>query len=171
MSIEDLPAKLPLISKWIDDTLSQHAANARLVSTYGFPRLPKFYSAGLLATAKVVPVDRVPVPPLAEMGMPEFVAFVEGDYSGITYKDTYFLRVTEAANESLHFHELVHVVQWAHLGVEGFLQAYAAGLLAFGYRNSPLEEMAYRLQQYFDLGNQPDDIEAFVRSKLNELYP
>jgi hypothetical protein len=170
VSLDDFPAKVPLISKWIDDTLAQHATSARRVSDYGFPRLQNFYSAGLLATAKVVPVDRVPIPPLVDMGLPEFADFVSPESSGITYKNTYFLRTTEAEKESIHFHELVHVVQWAHLGVERFLLAYAAGLLAYGYRNSPLEQMAYGLQAYFDQNGQPGDVETAVRSKLNELY-
>jgi len=52
------------------------------------------------------------------------------------------------------------------LGVESFLLAYAAGLAANGYRNSPLEAMAYELQDYFDRKEQPIDVAAVVRSKL-----
>jgi len=98
--------------------------------------------------------------------LPEFAAFEEGDYAGITFKDTYFMHASQGTDESIHFHELVHVVQWAHLGVERFLLAYAAGLAANGYRNSPLEAMAYDLQDYFDGNRQPCDVAAVIRSKL-----
>ncbi len=171
MNMELLLPKLPLISAWIDKTLASHAKTAVSVADFGFDRLPSYYSSDLLARAKVVEVARVPVPPLAALGLPEFVAFEQGDYAGITFKDTYFVKSVEAANESLHFHELVHVVQWAHLGVETFLLQYAAGLAARGYRHSPLEVMAYDLQAYFDSHGQPVDVEAVIRNKLNELYP
>ena len=45
--------------------------------------------------------------------------------------------------EAIHFHELIHVIQWRLLGPEDFLKSYANGLDEFGYENSPLEKMAY----------------------------
>jgi hypothetical protein len=171
VNLENLLPKLPLITGWIDATLTAHAGAARPVADFGFKRLPNFYSPELLARTKVVAVARVPVPPLTAIGLPEFAAFEQGDYAGITFKDTYFMQASQVANESIHFHELVHVVQWAHLGVERFLLAYAAGLAANGYRNSPLETMAYDLQDYFDRNGQPGDGSAIIRRKLNELYP
>jgi hypothetical protein len=171
MNLEKLSSKLPLITGWIDQTLAEHAALAQTVADFDFVRLPHFFSANLLARTKVVAVARVPVPPLTAMGLPEFSAFEKGDYAGIAFKDTYFLQIAQATNESTHFHELVHVLQWADLGVERFLLAYAAGLEANGYRNSPLEAMAWELQDYFDRSGQPGDVEGLVRNKLNELYP
>jgi hypothetical protein len=171
MEIEHLKSYLPQLNCWIDATLSAHAAAARPVQSFGFKRLPGFYTAQFLASAKVVIVEHVPTPPLTAVGLPEFADFEQGDYSGITYRDTYFVKASEASRESLHFHELVHVVQWAHLGVEKFLLAYATGLAANGYRNSPLEVMAYDLQAYFDQNGQPGDVVAPIRNKLDELYP
>jgi len=171
MNLESLLPKLPLITTWIDRTLAAHAIDAHAVASLGFRRLPTFYSANLLSRAKVVAVERVPVPPLTSFGLPEFGDFERGDYAGITFKDTYFVRADQVGNESLHFHELVHVVQWAHLGPEKFLLAYAAGLAANGYRNSPLEAMAYNLQAYFDQNGKAGDVESAVTNKLNELFP
>lgn len=171
MNLAALLPKLPLVTGWIEATLAAHAGAARPVAAFGFARLPKFYPPELLARTKVVLAERVPFPPLTALGLPEFAAFERGDYAGITFKDTYFLRAGLAASESLHFHELVHVVQWAHLGVERFLLAYAAGLAAHGYRNSPLEAMAYDLQDDFDRNPQPRDIGAVVHRQLNGLYP
>lgn len=169
MNSDKLLAKLPLITGWIDKTLAEHATNSRPVADFGFVRLPLFYSANLLTRTKVVVVARVPVPPLMAMGLPEFSAFENGDYGGITYKDTYFLRDSLAANESIHFHELVHIIQWAHLGVERFLLTYAAGLAANGYRNSPLEVMAYDAQAAFDQNAPPFDAGKLVAEKLKKL--
>jgi hypothetical protein len=72
-------------------------------------------------------------------------------FDGITFRDTYFLR-QGCASEAVHFHELVHVVQWSRLGVDNFPLAYGVGLLQYGYEQSPLEQMAYRLQLEFERG-------------------
>jgi hypothetical protein len=56
------------------------------------------------------------------MGLERFSDFERMDAEGITYLDTYFVLAERAADESLHFHELVHVVQWRILGPEKFLR-------------------------------------------------
>jgi len=170
MNLAKLMPKLPLVLGWIDSALAAHAAQARPLAAYRFPRLPAFYSPRLLAAAKVVEVSRVPVPPLSALGLPEFAPFESGDYTGITYKDTYFVRAAEATRESLHFHELVHVVQWHHLGVDRFLIAYAIGLLQHGYDNSPLEVVARQFQAHFDGGGRPGDVESAVRRHLDAAF-
>lgn len=55
-----------------------------------------------------------------------FESFEKADVAGTTYKDTYFIKRQNCFDESLHFHELVHVVQWDYLGVEKFLQVNCA---------------------------------------------
>jgi hypothetical protein len=91
------------------------------------------YSGKLLRNARVVIVDRVEFPPVDLFGLPEFAPIQQQIFSGITFKNTYFLRNAEATSESLHFHEMVHVVQWSRLGVERFLLAYGIGLAQFDY--------------------------------------
>jgi hypothetical protein len=167
MNVQSIVSKLPLVEDWIDATLAAHEKLARPVASYSFERLPQFYSPSLLSSTKVVEVERVPMPPLASFGLPEFAAFENGEYWGVTFKDTYFLQASHATNESTHFHELVHVVQWRHLGVERFLTIYAIGLLKFGYAASPLEHMAYTLQSYFDQQGQPADVEPLIRQVLD----
>jgi len=90
------------------------------------------------------------------------------DADGITYLDTYFVRREAARQESLHFHELVHAAQWRILGLERFLALYAEGLEKFGYRDSPLEVMAYDLQEQFELGPQSLDVETVVTLQLRK---
>ena len=89
--------------------------------------------------------------------------------SGITYLDTYFLERSAAADESLHFHELVHVVQWQVLGPKDFLLLYAAGLAERGYLECPLEAMAYEHQRRFGASNPPYLVEAQVRAQTLAL--
>lgn len=172
MNPKELLEKLPSVRAWIDRTLAENSNRARPVASYGFPRLGGFYSSDLLTTAMVVEVGRVPVPPLSELGLTGFDEFESGNYAGITFFDTYFVQAGEALRESLHFHELVHVVQWQHLGVERFVMAYALGYLqGGGYRANPLEVMAYDLQDHFEKGGQAFDVEALVRRQLDGLIP
>ncbi len=78
-----------------------------------------------------------------------------------------FLSAKDAGKESLHFHEMVHVLQGQHLGPDRFIAAYAAGyLLAGGYRQNPLEVMAYDLQGQFDAGFELFDVAAEVGRRL-----
>jgi hypothetical protein len=172
MNPQALLEKLPLVRSWIDRTLAEHSQKARPVASYRFPRLDAFYSNQVLSAAKVIEVERVPVPPLSSFGLAGFGEFEGGNYAGITFLDSYFVQSREASRESLHFHELVHVVQWQHLGAERFLMAYAIGYLqGGGYSANPLEVMAYNLQDYFEKGGQPSDVEAAVHRQLDEFIP
>lgn len=158
-------SKYPLIFGWITRTLAAHAAQVRGVSQLGFRRLPGYFSAGTLNSAKVITVNRLPVPPLSALGLPQFAEMERMTSGGITYLDTFFVTPGEVADESLHFHELIHVVQWRLLGPERFLAAYADGLEKFGYRDSPLEVMAYDAQERFDRA-EVFDAERWVTRQL-----
>ncbi len=169
---ELLLQKLPEINRWIQDTVAAHANQAKPLREYPFGRLARFYSAETLDSARVVTAPRVPVPPLSAMGLIQFREFENGDFQGITYLSTYFVRKGAALDESLHFHELVHVVQWQHLGAERFLLGYALGyLLGGGYRANPFEEMAFALQARFDEDSAPFRVEGIVRKELDEIMP
>jgi hypothetical protein len=163
---------LPIILNWIQQTLDAHARERRAVASFNFPRLPHYFSEGLLNTASVVPSDRLPVPPLSALGLREFADFESQPARGITYRDTYFLqRSAVATDESLHFHELVHVVQWQILGPKDFLLLYAASLAESGYRECALEAMTYDHQSRFDAGDPPYSVEAEVREQTLALKP
>jgi hypothetical protein len=161
MTEQEFRTIYPSVLAWVQQTLRHHAPASRSVTSFGFQKLRKYYHAQTLANAKAVTVDRVPVPPLSAMGLGRF-----GDFERM---DTYFLRADQAADEALHFHELVHVVQWRILGPESFLWLYADGLERFGYRDSPLEVIAYDLQGQFDAGHEPFEVEAEVGRRLADL--
>ena len=172
MSLHNLQQKLPDVSAWIERTLKSHAARARPVSSLGFARLAAHYPADLLATAQVIPIARVPVPPLAAMGLAGFDEFENLDAAGITYLSCFFVRHGLERDESLHFHELVHVVQWRYLGLERFIMSYALGhLLSGGYMTNPFEVMAYGLQARFDQGEKPFDVATIVLPELDQIVP
>jgi hypothetical protein len=169
MTEQEFQRVYPLIAGWIKKTLAEHEAAAKPVASFGFNRLPDYYDTQLLASSMAVVVARVPMPPLSAMGLDRFIDFEQMDAGGITYLNTYFVRADQAHDESLHFHELVHVIQWRLLGPEKFLALYADGLERFGYRKSPLEVMAYRLQYRFQCEAQRFNVEAACQKLLGVL--
>src|SRR5436190_10599066 len=118
------------------------------------------------AHVRFIPIDRVPMPPLAAIGLDRFAAFEQGDFNGVTYLDRYFIKRPVVTEEALHFHELIHVAQWRLLGPESFLTAYANGLDEFGYENSPLEKMAYDAEASFRRSSVIFDADKFVAERL-----
>jgi len=167
--IQRFYAALPLVRAWIDQLLATHAANARKVSTLWFNRLASCYPADLLERARVVSVEQTPFPPVSKFDLPEFAQLQGRQFEGITFNNTFFV-VRGREFESLHFHELVHVVQWSRLGVANFLLAYGLGLLQFGYEGSPLEQMAYSLQQLFERGTVPNDLVRIIENGTDEVW-
>lgn len=166
MTEQEFRVAYPVIAGWIQKTLAEYASVARSVASLGFSRLSQYYDPALLTSSKMVMVSHVPMPPLLAMGLDRFKDFEQMDAGGITYLDTYFVRDDHAQVESLHFHELVHVIQWRLLGPEKFLMRYADGLERFGYRNSPLEVMAYDFQERFEREQAPFSVEAACEKLL-----
>jgi hypothetical protein len=166
---QEFRAKFPILIGWIRQTVAAHAAKAKPVDSLGFRRLPSYFTASLLASAKVVAVDLLPMPPLSQMGLTQFTEWERIEYGGITYLDTFFMTRNELANEALYFHELVHVIQWRVLGQELFVAMYSEGLEKFGYRSSPLEVIAYDLEDRFRNSPEVFDAEAEVKSRLGPL--
>jgi hypothetical protein len=171
MTEQEFRAAYPLIAGWIQQTLAGHAAAAKPVASFAFSRLPQYYDPELLASSRAVVVAKVPMPPLSAIGLSRFSDFEHMDAGGITYLNTYFVRADRAHDESLHFHELVHVIQWRMLGPETFLRLYADGLERFGYRNSPLEEMAYGLQHRFEREARPFSVQAACERLIKGMAP
>ncbi len=158
------------INNWIDTTIKRHRVQGRPVSSLGFKRLPLYFSNKLLSASMVVPVRDNPPLPL-ELFTDEFELFrkyFKGAIAAVTYKNTYFVLEEFLKDESLHFHELIHVIQWGHLGYEKMLYHYALGLLESGYRDSFLEDVAFRHQARFDAGGAPYDAEGEVVAELEE---
>jgi hypothetical protein len=157
---------LPAMLDWIVHTLDSYAEVARPVASFGFQRLPLYFSESLLNAAQVVVTDRLPVPPLSAMGLSEFVRFEVQAMTGVTYLDTYFLVPNASADEAVHLHELVHVIQWQVLGARDFLLFYAAGMVEHGYSSNPLEQMAYEHQAKFDGGEPAYSVGPEVREQV-----
>lgn len=163
--------KLPAVKDWISQTLGRYRKQAKPAAAYGFPNLPKYFSKEILEGANVVETEKLPILPVSEFGLsgqPNLTGFEKGDYSAVTLMDTYFILPQAVASEATHCHELIHILQWKYLGAEKFIMLYALGLLAQGYRESPLEKMAYQYQEMF-LKGLPYEAEAAVSSELKRF--
>lgn len=168
--IHKFQSAIPVVREWIDSTLEENKSNAVFVNTLNFHRLGKVLPLELLSRARVVVVTgEVPFPPLSRMGLPELAQMENMNMAGITYKDTFFINHLHQT-ESLHFHELIHVIQWERLGVDDFLLAYGAGLMQCGYGNCPIEQMAYSLQSSFDSGVLPENIIKLVQQGTDVIW-
>ena len=166
MSPEEFAKFYPPLLDWIRTTLTASMHIAQTVASRKFSRLPLYFTENTLAATKVVLIDPLPMPPLSSMGLARFADFERGDFDGITYIDTIFLKPIQSNNENMHFHELVHVVQWRLLGPDRFLFSYANGLECFGYRQSPLEAMAYDAETAFASSTSIFNVEKMVAEKL-----
>lgn len=161
---------LPLVKTWIEDLLDVNENNGVSIAKLNFPTIRQIFPPDLLEKSSVVYVKgKVPFPPLSSMGLSELAGMEQMSMGGITYKDTIFINQLHKT-ESLHFHELVHVIQWERLGIENFLLAYGIGLLQFGYDNSPLEQMAYSLQLTFDTRNVPSNIIDLIQNQTDAIW-
>jgi hypothetical protein len=166
MTPQEFQKFYPLLIDWLRTTLMAHAGMARTVASCGFPRLPSYFTADTLTSAKVVLVDQLPIPPLTAWGLSRFAEFEGRNFDGIAYLDTFFLKQPQSRNEAIHFHELIHIVQWRILGPENFLRAYADSWERFGYRHIPMEEMAYDAELAFATSKDAFDAEKMVAEKL-----
>jgi hypothetical protein len=166
---EEFRTAYPKLLSWIQETLSFYENNAKPIASMQFVRLPLYFDPTFLESAKFIAVDQIPTPPLSQMGLSRFAVFEQGNFNGITYLDRYFVKRAMVSEEALHFHELIHVIQWRLLGPEDFLAVYANGLDEFGYENNPLEKMAYDAETLFKQSSPVFDAEKFVVERLSHL--
>jgi hypothetical protein len=161
---------LPAVREWIQMILAEYQGVSFHTVDFAFPRLSKVFPRELLIRTKVVVTSgRIPFPPLSDMGLSEFGEMENMAVDGITFVDTYFIH-HRSQSETLHFHELVHVVQWARLGIDRYLLAYGAGLMKFGYLDSPLEKMAYSLQSGFEKGDLPPNAIEWIQHETDAVW-
>jgi hypothetical protein len=170
----DFRPLLPKLREWVNQTVAAHAPAAKSPVSAGFKRLPLYFPGQvgerLLKNAKFVEVATLPMPPLAEWGLQEFAWHEQMGGTGITYENTYFVTPDAARDESIHLHELVHVVQWNVLGFEAFVLVYAAGLRTCGYRDNILEVMAFDHQARFLSDHAPYDVGTATWRQLGLLF-
>lgn len=158
-----------IIEDSIGKTVQTYLPRSRNVEDYQFKRLPHYFPADLLKNTRVAVVDIIPVPQIDDPGMEKLFDFKSFNITGITYNTIYFIKRGHELSESLHFHELIHVIQWQYLGAREFLTQYLTNLLTSGYRHNPYEEIAFRYQNKFDTDFDAYDVAAAVMTELPTL--
>lgn len=149
--LERLKRALPHVLEWIDDLHAKYSGQAVPADSLGFPRLSRYVPERILQSARTVTVDHIPFPPISAYGLPELESVERMEMAGITFRNLYFVHQANPA-ESIHLHELVHVVQWNTLGPDDFLLTWALGVVQHGYAECPLEAIAHDLQNRFEKG-------------------
>lgn len=153
------------IEQWIDQLNIKYSEQR--ISCLKFSKEFKgFYRKSFLKEAYFVVVDDIPKPDFPELRQLGLGDFLDLSVDGITYKNTYYIKTSLANHLRLHFHELVHVAQWKHLGAINFIQRYINEIKTYGYRNIPLEEMAYSCDSHFSNGGEKIDIPSYVSQKI-----
>jgi hypothetical protein len=117
-----------LIAGYIAEQREMFHGKARPIGSEESRPLRQFFPADVLDRVRVVR-GRAPepsfYPPLLTMGIDNAPPF--SDMAGITFQDV--VVHVEPLNLPLLFHELVHAVQYKHLGLPGFAEAYVRGFL------------------------------------------
>lgn len=160
---------LPKVREWIQEYVRSHESDAIHLDSLPFPRLKQCFSQETFRSASRVLTDQPQNPPLSDYGLDQFAAFEEMSIAAVTYGNCFFVRRSRSHDESLHFHEMVHVVQWNELGADRFLLVYGVSLLQFGYHASPLETMARKAQAQFEAGSVTTDVEKRIRRETREI--
>ncbi|GAA6167997.1 hypothetical protein NBRC116591_18080 [Sessilibacter corallicola] len=134
------------INQWIDATLEANRDKQQCCLSLP-KRVHQFYDEEFLASAFFVETTTIPKPTFI-INIPGAEEYLAMDVRGVTYKNTYFVHPDIPL--STHVHELVHVAQWKLLGAETFISEYIRGVQTYGYRDSPLEDIAFTVQQDFE---------------------
>jgi hypothetical protein len=143
--------------RWVTAQRESHRPAGHPVGPHDHDVLGLFFPDEILDAVRIVAVPAVPNPDfydtLTQHGVP--IPHDFGEMAGITFVDTILLSharpVDPADRLPTLFHELVHAVQYAHLGVEEFVHRYVMGWAenGFRYEDIPLERDARELEARF----------------------
>ena len=137
------------VASYIADQRSHFHAKAKPIGSDQFGFLRPFFPEDVMRGTRVVR-GRAGEPPfysqLRSLGITNAPPF--SDMAGVTFQDV--IVHVEQLQTPLLFHELVHAVQYKHLGLQGFADRYVRGFLTGGsYEEIPLEKQAYGLEDRF----------------------
>lgn len=170
------PRKLPAeqiaeLSSWVAAYITEQrghfAPSARPVAPEHKRLLGPFFPADILDQVRVIRgrgSEPSFYPKLKAIGIRNAPRFSQ--MAGITFQDV--VVHVEPLTEALLFHELVHTVQYEHLGLQGFVERYVRGFLTGGsYEEIPLEKQAYELEARFaENRDERFSVEADVKQRM-----
>ena len=154
-----------LIETWIDQTIMNYSNQMKSCNCFT-KQLQGYYSEEFLSTCNYVVLDKVPIPDIPKLRQEGLGKFIDMEFTGITYKNVYFVKKGFESELAMHFHELVHVLQWQYLGAKEFIARYIMELQQHGYENAPLEIMAYSLENDFRNNSKQINIQQYVKNSI-----
>jgi hypothetical protein len=156
-----------IVEDYITNSRTKYAPQAVPLTEAQRSAMQPYFPAETLENARlcVLHGTRVPNPSMYSMAklmgirnLPDF-----SDMAAITFVDVVVSQ--EEFTDALLFHELVHVVQYAQMGVSEFASRFVSGFIQGGsYEQVPLEKNAYLLEGRFSENrNQPFSVDDEVR--------
>ena len=157
MDLKNLPPAMisqlaTMVEEYINSSRNKYASQAIPLRDAQRSTMQAYFPAAVLDTARlcVLHGTRVPNPSMYSMAkmmgirnLPDF-----SDMAAITFVDVIVSH--EEFTDALLFHELVHVVQYAQMGIKEFAARYVNGFIqGGGYEQIPLETHAYALDKRF----------------------
>ncbi len=161
MDLKNLPPAMvsqlaAMVEAYISSSREKYAPQAMPLTDTQRAAMSPFFSSGVLDSARlcVLRGTRVPNPSMYSMAkmmginnLPDF-----SDMAAITFVDVIVSH--EDFTDVLLFHELVHVAQYAQIGIKEFAGCYVNGFIQGGsYEEIPLEKNAYALEARFNQGS------------------
>jgi hypothetical protein len=141
-----------MVVDYISSSRKKYGAKAVPLTPEQRGAMQPFFSPEILEQTKtlVLKGERIQDPGFYTMarmmGFKDLPSF--SDVGAVTFVDVIVSH--EEFTNALLFHELVHVVQYAQLGVKEFGARYVSGFVSGGgYEGIPLEKNAYELEQRF----------------------
>jgi hypothetical protein len=166
---------IPNAQQWIASQRDAHRPHSSPLPAADSALLQRYFRQATLERSRIRRVPQIQNPPfyadLARVGIPIPLDFRQ--MTGITFDDTILISASYCATEpgiSLLFHEMVHVAQYAFLGVSEFAIQYVKGWAQYGfdYFSIPLEREAYDLQERFTKPSRnPFSVETIVETNSN----
>ncbi len=139
-----------MVADYISGSRKKYGANAVPLTPEQRAAMQPFFPAEILDQTRLLVLNgqRIEDPGFYTMarmmGFRDLPSFA--DVAAVTFVDVIVSH--EEFTEALLFHELVHVVQYAQLGVKEFGARYVSGFVTGGgYDGIPLEKNAYELEQ------------------------
>jgi hypothetical protein len=141
-----------MVADYISSSRNKYLANAVPLTPEQRAAMQPFFPAEILEQTKILALkgERIQDPGFYAMarmmGFKDLPSF--SDVAAVTFVDVIVSH--EEFTNALLFHELVHVAQYAQLGVKEFGARYVSGFITGGgYEGIPLEKNAYELEQRF----------------------
>jgi hypothetical protein len=172
MDLKNLPPAMvsqlvTMVEDYINNSRKKYAAQAEPLTGAQRSTMQPFFSPAVLDSARLyvlrgTHVSNPTMYPMAKMmgirNLPDFAAM-----AAITFVDVIVCH--EECTDTLLFHELVHVVQYAQLGVKEFAARFVSGFVQCGsFEEIPLEKNAYLLESRFSQNRgEPFSVDDEVR--------